>query len=62
MPMAAPEAMETSRENFGFSGAKTSISLKNSRAARAKDDRFDLVSTIDIVISPTDAKVKNPPK
>ena len=33
--MTVPWAMGT-REDFGFSGAKTSTSLKNSRAARAR--------------------------
>ena len=41
MPMAGPRAMGT-RENFGLSGARTSKSLKKSRAARAKDGQNDL--------------------
>ena len=40
MPMAGPRAMGT-RENVGFSGARTSKSLKKSRAARAKDGAKD---------------------
>ena len=44
---------------MGFSGAKTSKSLKKSRAARAKDNRLDAPDT---VILPTDAKSEEPAK
>ena len=45
MPMAAPGAMGI-REKNGFSGAKTSKSLKKSRAARAKSAHLPAKITI----------------
>ena len=56
MPMTAPWAMGT-RAIFGFSGAKTSKSLKN-RELRAPRTTVPT----DIVVSPTDAKSDEPAK